>query len=100
MTERIRTLVIVALLLAAGCNHHEPQYGTEIQLSLPGVRQQIWAVAPAVDLSGQNVDPLLQADLLYGQLQSVRGLTVIPVNRVAEVYASLHIGRVQTEEQA
>jgi hypothetical protein len=63
--------------------------------------QQIWAVAPAVNLSGQRqVDPLLQADLLYQQLQQVSGITAIPVNRVVEVYASLRIERVQSPEQA
>jgi hypothetical protein len=58
-------------------------------------------VAPAVNLSGhREVDPILQADLVYQQLQQVRGLTVIPVNRVAEVYVALRIEQIQTEEQA
>jgi hypothetical protein len=57
-------------------------------------------VAPAVNLSGQEVDPLLQADDLYEQLQQVHGLTVIPVNRVAQVFASLQIARVQSADQA
>jgi hypothetical protein len=37
---------------------------------------------------------------VYGQLQQVRGITVIPVNRVVEVYATLKIDKVQTPEQA
>jgi hypothetical protein len=103
MTRRTRTLLTLVLLATTallGCSPKEPQYGTERQLLLPGVRQQVWAVAPAVDLSGQNIDPLLQADILFGQLQQVKGLTVIPVNRVAEVYASLKMGQIQSEEQA
>ena len=61
----------------------------------------MWAVAPAVNLSGQTcVDSLLQADIVYGQLQQIRGVTAIPVNRVAEVYASLHLEKVQSVEQA
>ena len=85
-----------------GCKQRDPQYGREARLSMPAMKtRQVWAVAPAVDLSGQrDVDPILQADLLYQQLQQVRGLTVVPVNRVAEVYASLGITRVQSEEQA
>jgi hypothetical protein len=100
MTTRIQTLLVLALLATVGCQHHEPQYGTEVPLRFPGARTQIWAVAPAVDLSGQNADPLLQADLVFGQLQQVKGITAIPVNRVAEVYAALKISQVESEEQA
>ena len=103
MTRTIRTLLVICVLctpFVCGCTEHQPQYGTENQLFLPGRQRQVWAVAPAIDLSGEGVDPLLQADLLFNQLQQVRGLTVIPVNRVAEVYASLRIGQVQSEEQA
>ena len=36
----------------------------------------------------------------FQQLQQVHGLTVIPVNRVAQVFAGLQIARVQSPEQA
>jgi hypothetical protein len=76
-------------------------YGYEAQLYLPGVHRQVWAIAPAINISGQSqIDPLLQSDLVYSELQKVRGVTVIPVDRVAEVYASLHIDRVESEQQA
>jgi hypothetical protein len=90
-------MVLVALVV--GCQHEKP-YGTEAQLSLPGSKSQTWAIAPAVNLSGQRVDPLLQADLVYQQLQQVHGLTVVPVNRVVEVYVSLRLENVQSQEQA
>ena len=80
--------------------HKEKQYGSEMQLGLPGLQRQTWAVAPTIDLSGESVDPLLQSDIVFGQLQQVHGLTVIPVNRVAEVYASLKISQIESEEQA
>lgn len=90
----------IVLLALAGCKTTKP-YGYEPPLLLPGTVRQTWAVAPVVNLSGQKgVDPILQADLLYGQLQQVAGLTVIPVNRVVEVYSALRIERVQSEEQA
>jgi hypothetical protein len=86
--------------MATGCAAPLPPYGTERALSLTG-KGQIWAVAPAINLSGQSaVDPLIQADVVFAQLQTVRGLTVIPVNRVADVYASLQIERVSSPEQA
>jgi len=100
------TLGLVILVICtqglSGCRQTEPQYGTEAQLALPAAHgAQVWAVAPEVDLSGQReVDPILQADLLYQQLQTVRGITAVPVNRTAEVYASLGIVRVQSEDQA
>jgi hypothetical protein len=84
-----------------GCAEKEKPYGREPAVFLPGTRAQTWAVAPAINLSGQRqVDPLLQADLLFAQLQQVKGLTVVPVNRVAEAYASLRIDRIQSQEQA
>jgi hypothetical protein len=103
MNKRRGLIVVVfAALVVAGCHEKPPPpYGTEQQLSWPGTRQQVWAIAPAVNLSGEeHVDPLLQADLLYQQLQAVSGITVVPVNRVAEVYASLRIEKVESEEQA
>src|SRR5690242_18968779 len=88
---------LATLLLAAGGGCQKPVlYGREEELELDQEHGEVWAVAPAINLSGQrDVDPLLQADIVYGQLQRVRGLTVIPVNRVAEVYASLRIEKVQ-----
>jgi len=90
----------LALVVMVGCSHG-PQYGTEVPVYLPGKHRQVWAVAPAINLSGQaEVDPLLQADDLYEQLQQVHGLTVVPVNRVAQVYAALKLDKVQSVEQA
>jgi hypothetical protein len=96
--------VVVAIAFAGvalcGCRRHRT-YGIERALELPGRQTQTWAVAPVLNLTGyQNVDPLLQADLLYQQLQQVEGITAIPVNRVAETYAALHLDRVQSDEQA
>ncbi len=84
-----------------GCGNSKPPYGTERRLYLPGHVRQTWAVAPVINDSGQrSVDPLLQADLVYQQLQSVEGVTVIPVNKVVEAYNTLKIERVASTEQA
>src|SRR3954468_14550492 len=78
-------LVAIWLLSLFGCSK-TPQYGTEPSLFLPGSARQTWAIAPAVNLSGvTQVDPIIQADLLFGQVQQTGGLNVIPVNRVVEV---------------
>ena len=94
-------VLLGAVALSGACADKPPEYGREFVQSLPPKRREVWAVAPAINLSGQReVDPLLQADLLYQQVQQVRGLTVVPVNRVAEVFAALGIEQVQSAEQA
>lgn len=94
--------VAVFVVVLAGCNTWPAKpYGEEDQLFLPGTHRQVWAVAPTLNLSGESsIDPLLQSDLVYQELQKVHGLTVIPVDRVVEVYASLRIEKVQTVRQA
>jgi hypothetical protein len=88
-------------LADAGCVTPDPPYGREHVKALTTQRRQIWAVAPVINLSGEKgVDPFLQADLVFQQLQQVRGVTAIPVNRVAEVYATLRIDRIASPEQA
>ena len=95
-------LILLALVVAvlAGCSK-PPEYGSEDKLVFPGTYRQTWAVAPALNLSGQSgIDPLLQADLVYEEVEQVEGLTGVPVNRVAEVYAALRINQVQSPEEA
>src|SRR4051812_40445695 len=88
-------------LTTAGCATKDPAYGRETSRVLPTRHRQIWAVAPVINLSGEKgVDPFLQADLVFQQLQQVRGVTAIPVNRVVEVYATLRIERISSPEQA
>jgi hypothetical protein len=88
-------------LAAAGCSTPDPVWGREQTRALSTHRRQVWAVAPVINLSGEKgVDPFLQADLVFQQLQQIRGVTALPVNRVAEVYATLKIERVSSPEQA
>jgi hypothetical protein len=92
----------LGLGLCSGCAAwHDKPYGDEDQLSIPGDHRQVWAIAPAINISGQGqIDPLLQSDLVYQELQKVHGVTVIPVDRVVEVYVSLKIDKIQNERQA
>jgi hypothetical protein len=96
------SLCLLGLCIAdIGCTKPDPVYGHEQTKSLTTRRRQIWAVAPVINLSGEKgVDPFLQADLVFQQLQQVHGVTAIPVNRVAEIYANLRIERVSSPEQA
>jgi len=110
-TRGTKVLMVATTLLAplglwgagSGCAEQVKPYGVERQAAYlsPLKKREVWAVAPAVNLSGyRDADPLLQADIVYQQLQQVRGLTVLPVNRVIEVYATLKIDKVQSNEQA
>jgi hypothetical protein len=102
MRSILCTLAILAIgLFLPGCATPDPEYGREHPKALSTKRRQIWAVAPVINLSGERgVDPFLQADLVFQQLQQVRGVTAIPVNRVAEVYATLKIEKVSSPDQA
>lgn len=99
---RIFTVFLPALVLVmgAGCASKPPKWGHEDQLSLPPGKQQVWAVAPVLDLSGQGVDPILQADLVFEQVQQVKGLVVVPVNRVVEAMVQLGLTRISTPDEA
>jgi len=97
----ITPILTATLLLSLSACQQKAEYGSEPQMFLPGTARQTWAVAPAVNLSGvKEADPILQADLLYTQLQQTAGLNVIPVNRVVEVFSALRIEQIQSEEQA
>jgi hypothetical protein len=95
------TVCLLCGLLAIGCQPAEKPYGAEHQLEVPGLRSEVWAIAPAVNLSGHHeVDPILQADLLFNSLQNVKGMTAIPVDRVVQTYAGLNIDRIESPDQA
>lgn len=101
----MRSIGLIAVMLLAavsgGCSDAKPEYGFEQQLALPGKHREVWAIAPTLNLSGvKEADPILQSDVVFNQLQQVAGLTVIPVNRVVEVFVALHIEQVQSDGQA
>ncbi len=98
--SRLAILVSISLVAACGCSS-PPEYGRENITYAPQYGPRTMAVAPAINLSGQSgPDALLQADIVYQQLQAVRGVTVIPVNRVVQVCAGLGIRNIDTREQA
>ena len=99
---RIWAALFLTATLLGGCSDPPPEWGMETgTLYIPGHRRAIWAVAPVVNLSGQRaVDPILQADLVFQQLQQVEGVAMIPVNRTVEVLASLKLDSIQSEKQA
>ena len=106
MTRLSRTTTATFALLTAvaslaGCAEHAVPYGRESINYAPRYGPRSVAVAPCVNLSGQSQpDALLQADLVYQELQQVRGLTAVPVNRVVQVMSGLGLRSIESTEQA
>ena len=73
---RIIAALVVAVAGLTGCQGAKP-YGKEAQVYLPGDHRLVWAVAPAVNVSGQDVDPLLQADDLYELITERAGKSLV-----------------------
>ncbi|TVQ32493.1 MAG: hypothetical protein EA376_05615 [Phycisphaeraceae bacterium] len=61
----------------------------------------LWAVAPLRNESGVGVfDPLLVTDALASQVQQVRGINVLPTNRVLGAMRTLNMQAVDSPESA
>lgn len=95
-------LTLALTLATIGCQSTPPpRYGTETRQLLPPDAPRIWAIAPAVNLSGERaVDPVLQADLVFAQVQEIRGVVAVPVNRTVEAMAASGIGEITSTQQA
>jgi hypothetical protein len=98
--HRFIHLLLCLLVVVVGCGPEPDRYGIESLTFAPDNGPRSVAVAPTLNLSGQRVDSLAQSDILFQEFQQVRGLTVIPVNRVAEVMMSLRIEKVESSQQA
>lgn len=97
---RLIPLLLLCLCIIGGCTPKKQPYGRESRIVIAG-KPQVWAVAPVINLSGKRqVDPILQADLLYQQLQAVQGLTVIPVDRTIQAMAAMQIAEISSIEEA
>lgn len=108
MKRGLNLLLLVCVTLASlstsGCSIFRPrkvEYGRELGIYMPRGGPRTIAVAPAINLSGTpGVDPLVVADQVYAQVGQVRGVTVVPVNRVAEVLVALGLRQIETAQQA
>lgn len=84
------------LLVAAGCTQKKPVEPPPASPFPPGYSI---AVAPALNFSGATeLDPVRVADLFASELDSIDGLTILPVSRTVAVLA--REGRRQVESPA
>ncbi len=90
-------LSVFAAVAVAGC----AQAPQSVSIKRPFDKPTVLAVAPILNFSGQfDLDPLRVADLLASELSYVEGVTVLPVNRVVAVLASLGKDEVESPADA
>jgi hypothetical protein len=93
-------LATVWFACAVGCESTEPLSDPHHHAS-PYPATKLWAVAPFANESGFSaVDGMAFADRLTQQLQQVRNLDVLPVNRVLEAMRARRMADVRSVEQA
>ena len=96
-TRRLATAVLGGLV-AGGCASTLSEPTT---LWSPFESGQLWAVVPFLNESGTSiVDGIRVADLFTQQLQGVRGINTIPVNRVLLAMRTAGIGALTTTDEA
>ncbi len=80
--------VVAATLISAGCRR--PSVYIDRYFDNPYDEPKIFAVAPFLNQSGsENLDSIAVTDEFFTELQQVRGLSVVPVNRVLAVMSEL-----------
>ncbi|MFT3788606.1 MAG: hypothetical protein QM770_20945 [Tepidisphaeraceae bacterium] len=100
-TTRMSAAVLLSLTLLSGCASDGNKYPEEAYLVAPETGPRTIAIAPVINLSGQKQpDPLVEADIVFQQMQEVKGVTVVPVNRTVETFVALKMRQVESAEQA
>ena len=97
MTSEQVMLILAALVLAiAGCNERPKFDATGLYH-----QRQLWAVAPLRNESGSiNADGFRVADHLARQLEEVRGIDVVSVNRVIAAMQALRLSTIDSPAEA
>lgn len=94
--------LLFAGVLLAGCSlfSHEDRIVAPHADRSPYPATKVWAVAPFRNESGTSVvDGIRMAEQLAGQLHQVRGIQVLPVNRVIAAMEASNMTQVTTVDQ-
>ncbi|HVS69914.1 MAG TPA: hypothetical protein VHQ47_01520 [Phycisphaerae bacterium] len=98
--------LLLPLLLAAGlasCTDQQAKkpVPVEYMVTSPYPPGHVLAVAPAANLSGsRDFDPLVVSDTLYAEMQQVRGLTALPLNKTLLAMHKLNLRSINSPEAA
>jgi hypothetical protein len=78
-----RIFTLLLCLGSAGCETEKPvAQPVEFPMVSPYAGVHTLAIAPAINLSGsRDFDPLAVSDLLFGEMQQVSGLNILPLNK-------------------
>lgn len=97
MTSEQVMLILAALVLAvAGCNERQSFDATGLYS-----QRQLWAVAPLRNESGSLfADGYRTADHLARQLEEIRGIDVLSVNRVIAAMQALRLSSIDSPAEA
>ena len=100
--QRLLALLVTTLLGLLGCQTTErPDPLTlESPYAFTG-GDVLWAVAPLVNESGVSVvEPLAVSDALVYQIQQVRGVSAVPMNRTIAAMRALGLSRIESPHDA
>ena len=101
LSALIVALLLLATLLAAGCNPPREKLVSPVVLYAPYDRPQLWAVAPFANESGVSlVKPDRIADAFVEQGEEIDGVSMVPVNRVLNAMRKLQLHSVSSPADA
>ncbi len=94
-------LLTLLTTAASGCRASRPALPVSLVSPYPGQTEVVWAAAPLRNESGVSiVDELAVTDALVNEVQSVLGITCLPVNRTLGAMRALRLPSVNSPEQA
>ncbi|MFW5652459.1 MAG: hypothetical protein ACOC0P_00295 [Planctomycetota bacterium] len=96
-------LMLLGVLMApiTGCTSGMPADRVNPSLHASYDETMVWTIAPIINESGVSiVNTIALADTVAAEAQRVRGIDVIPVQRVLDGMRALDIGRVETVTDA
>ncbi|MCG8407402.1 MAG: hypothetical protein MI923_19560 [Phycisphaerales bacterium] len=103
MAQRLRknhvpnVIAVAWLIWGLGCSGKK----NELSIAEPFIQPKTLAVAPILNFSGEfQLDPIKAADLLASELTFVKGVGVLPVNRVVAVLAGQGKSHVESPAHA
>ena len=101
----ISLTVVVVISTLSACNFNKgKQFVTPTMLESPYAPDRtvtVWAVAPMRNESGTSaVDPMRVSDALVAQLQQVRGIQVLSLNRTIATMRSIGLATIESQADA
>jgi hypothetical protein len=99
MPDWLACISLLALAGIVGCASQR-RVPADTRIESPYPAHQTFAIAPALNLSNDpEIDTLAVSDLIYSELQQIKGVTVIPNNRVLSEMAGAGITEVRSVKE-